>query len=90
MSHLLPEYHWVFHDCLLKLLSAEDIGKKGVVDDKIKGLGFVRFLFPILPFLVILIDVPFRLLQCCLPYLLEFLSIEEPVPLDARLRIGQV
>jgi hypothetical protein len=90
MSHLLPEYHWVFHDGLLKLLSAEDIGKKGMVDDKIKGLGFARFLFPILPFLIILIDVPFRLLQCCLPYLLKFLSIEEPVLLDARLRIGQV
>jgi hypothetical protein len=90
MSHLLPEYCWVVLDGLLKHFIAKDIGKKGVVYDKIKHFGLARFFFPILPFVVILIDAIFRLLQCCLPYLLEFFFIKEPVPLNAHLRIGQI
>ena len=90
MSHLLPEYRWVFLDGLLKVLSAENIGKKGVVDDKIELFGFTRFLFPILPFFLILIDALFQFIQYCLRCLVEFLFIEEPVLLDARLKVGQV
>jgi hypothetical protein len=68
MSHLLLECHWVFLDGLLKVLIAEGIGKKGVVYDKIKLFGLACFLLPIVPFVVILIDFLFRLLECCFPY----------------------
>jgi hypothetical protein len=87
MSHLLPEYRWVFLDGLFKALSTEDIGKKGVVDDKIKHFGLARFF---VPSGVLLIDALFGFLQCCLPYFLELLSLEEPVLLDAHLRFGQI
>jgi hypothetical protein len=90
MSHLLSECHWVVLDGILKVLSAKDIGKKCVVYDKIKHFGLARFFVPILPFVVILIDALFGFLQCCLPYFLELLSIEEPVLLDAHLRFGQI
>jgi hypothetical protein len=90
MSHLLSESHWVVLDGLLKVLSAEDIGKKGVVDHKIKLYSLASFFVPFLPFVVILIDALFQFLQCCLRNFLEFLLIEEPVLLDAHLKFGQV
>ena len=90
MSHLLPEYRWFVLDYLLKLFIAKDIGKKGVVDHKIKLYSLESFFLPIIPFICFLIDALFQFFQCCLRNLLEFLLIEEPVLLDARLRIGQV
>ncbi len=90
MSHLLPEYRWFVLDYLLKLFIAEDIGKKGVVDHKIKLYSLASFFVPFLPFFACLIDFISQFLQCCLRNLLEFLLIEEPVLLDAHLKFGQV
>jgi len=90
MGDLFLEYRCIFRDSLLKVLSAENIGEKSMVDDEIEHFGISCFLVPILPFLVILINVLFQFLQRCIPLCLELLSIEESVLLDAHRRIKEV
>jgi hypothetical protein len=90
MSDLVDKYSWVFLNGFLKALSAEDIGKKGVIDDKIELFCVTSLHFPFLPFFIILIYAFFQLLQRCLPPCLELLSIEEPIPLDTHPRIEHI
>jgi len=84
MGDLLDEYRWVFRDSLLKVLSAKDVGEKGVVDDEVKLFGLPCLFRPFLPFFVVLIDALLQFLQHRLPPFLELLPIEESAPLDAH------